>query len=101
MLLKSDIINSSKCKKNDNNDQIKGLLDRNTFAFVNNRKLYAEANFLWERFIPEMKQTGTDNEQYKSRFIVQGHTEKPPHNLHIWVQNGCQPHMRKKILAHR
>lgn len=57
-------------------DEIKGLLQREAFVFINKVKIIAIASVLEGRFIPAIKQRRTDNEQYKTRFIVQGHKEK-------------------------
>lgn len=75
ILLKSDHSYTSKASKHAIDDEIKGLLHRNTFSFVNKKKISPEENVLWG-IILAIKQPGTANEQYSGRFIVQRHKDK-------------------------
>ena len=56
--------------------EIQGLEDRSVFKLINEPDIPSDANILNGRFILAIKDTGTTDERYKARFVVQGHKDR-------------------------
>jgi len=56
--------------------EMKGLLDRGTFKIVLRSEIPDEANRLGGRYVLAIKDSGTDREVWKARYVVQGHRDQ-------------------------
>ena len=56
--------------------EIAGLVERNTWTIVDGNSIPRHANIIGARFANSIKNVGTQNEQTKARYVVQGHRDK-------------------------
>jgi hypothetical protein len=61
--------------------EIEGLISRNTWKVVERSKVKTDANILNGRFVPTIKNIGTDEEFYKARYVLQGHKFMPLNDI--------------------
>jgi hypothetical protein len=55
--------------------KIRGLLERGTFRIIMRSEIPAGANILGGIYVLSIKDSGTDREVWKARYVIQGHRD--------------------------
>lgn len=75
-----------------------GLVDRETFQETCMEEIPADANIIGGRLVLAVNNTETENPVYKSRFVVQAHSNYEKDML-LHCANTVRPHTVKLIVA--
>jgi hypothetical protein len=58
-------------------NEIRGLIERSTWNVVLKDKMPENSNVIGDRFVLRTKDSGTNNELFKPRYVVQGFRDRP------------------------
>lgn len=89
---RASLFNEAKVK------EINGLIERGTWKIVCKDDVPTNANILGGRFVLTIKNTGTDQELYKARFVVQGYRDKLNTSL-VHDATTCRPQSARLLIG--